>query len=261
MHLPSEFITQIVKLYENTRLGQQEIFAVFLDITEGVWFAAEIRPGPACLRSGRVFDPIYNVRCAIERRRVAAHGGRVLPGPPHNNGVGPPRVTAVFTAITHALDVQGEPEECLRNQGTGQSTPLPWQDRKLRAARPGRGGFSERRSGRRPSPSTSRCSASAPAVARWPRHMVLDGLKMLDLLLEGGKPIDPSTVLAAEGRLSDLCSPARPTRRRVDRLHPADGHPEEDMIDALRGGVRDAFPEGLVPPPNLSAVHAGRVLG
>ena len=39
--------------------------------------------------------------------------------------------------------------------------------------------------------------------------------------------------------------------------YPADGHPEEDMIDALRGGVRDAFPEGLVPPPNLRSVHAG----
>jgi phage terminase large subunit-like protein len=34
-----------------------------------------------------------------------------------------------------------------------------------------------------------------------------------------------------------------------------------DVIDALRGGIRDAFPEGLVPRPNLQPVHASRVLG
>jgi hypothetical protein len=34
-----------------------------------------------------------------------------------------------------------------------------------------------------------------------------------------------------------------------------------DLIDALRGGVRDAFPEGLVPRPNLQQVHAARIVG
>ena len=33
------------------------------------------------------------------------------------------------------------------------------------------------------------------------------------------------------------------------------------MMDALRGGIRDAMPEGLVPPPNLRPVRAGMVLG
>jgi hypothetical protein len=32
---------------------------------------------------------------------------------------------------------------------------------------------------------------------------------------------------------------------------PADGHPEEDMIDALRGAIRDALPEGGVIGPGL----------
>ena len=30
---------------------------------------------------------------------------------------------------------------------------------------------------------------------------------------------------------------------------PADGHPEEDMMDALRGGIRDAMPDGGVLKP------------
>ena len=42
---------------------------------------------------------------------------------------------------------------------------------------------------------------------------------------------------------------------------PADGHPEEDLIHALRGGVRDAFPQGLVPPPNIRPVPASRIMG
>jgi phage terminase large subunit-like protein len=34
-----------------------------------------------------------------------------------------------------------------------------------------------------------------------------------------------------------------------------------DLIDALRGGIRDAFPEGLAPQLNLRRVPASRVLG
>jgi phage terminase large subunit-like protein len=36
-YLPPEFIAQIVGLHENTRLGRQEIYAEFLETTEGVW--------------------------------------------------------------------------------------------------------------------------------------------------------------------------------------------------------------------------------
>ena len=41
---------------------------------------------------------------------------------------------------------------------------------------------------------------------------------------------------------------------------PADGHPEEDLMDALRGGIRDAMPNGLVPGPRVHAVRAGGVM-
>ena len=33
------------------------------------------------------------------------------------------------------------------------------------------------------------------------------------------------------------------------------------LIDALRGGIRDAFPEGLAPQLNLRRFHASRILG
>lgn len=36
-------------------------------------------------------------------------------------------------------------------------------------------------------------------------------------------------------------------------------HPHEDLIDALRGGIRDRFPEGRIEQPRMSRVQAGRV--
>jgi hypothetical protein len=95
-------------------------------------------------------------------------------------------------------------------------------------------------------------------VGRWPRHLVLDGLDTLELLLESGNLlIHPRCT-----RLKDAFQTYSRQRRGGEWIdYPADGHPEEDLIDALRGGIRDAFPEGLVPRPNLHAVHASRILG
>jgi hypothetical protein len=33
-------------------------------------------------------------------------------------------------------------------------------------------------------------------------------------------------------------------------------HPAEDLLDALRGGIRDALPDGRKPAPNLRTVSA-----
>jgi hypothetical protein len=41
---------------------------------------------------------------------------------------------------------------------------------------------------------------------------------------------------------------------------PADGYPEEDTIDALHGGVRDALPQGNVLAPYFGRAHAARFL-
>ncbi len=41
---------------------------------------------------------------------------------------------------------------------------------------------------------------------------------------------------------------------------PADGHPEEDLIDALRGGIRDALPTGVPSTLSFRHRHASRIL-
>jgi hypothetical protein len=94
-------------------------------------------------------------------------------------------------------------------------------------------------------------------LARWPQHMVPDGLDTLELLLDGGNLIIHPRCL----RLKEAFQNYRRQRRGGQWIDfPADGHPEEDMIDALRGGVRDALPEGNALAPYLPRVHARRIL-
>jgi len=90
-------------------------------------------------------------------------------------------------------------------------------------------------------------------LARWPRHLVLDGLDTLELLLDAGN----LTIHPRCARLKDAFRNDCRQRRGGQWIDfPADGHPEEDLIDALRGGIRDALPEGGAPAPNLHQVHA-----
>ena len=48
--------------------------------------------------------------------------------------------------------------------------------------------------------------------------------------------------------------------RRLDEDEPDDPqHPHEDLMDALRGGVRDRFPDGRAEQPKTNQVQAGRI--
>ena len=145
---------------------------------------------------------------------------------------------------------------------------MPWPSRRwpielpchgkidLRARRPGRvgaivtgpGGLLRVRAG-------LRLAASLPGGRS---HQVLDGLETLDLLLETGNLLIHPRCSRLKAAFQSYCRQRR-GGEWVD--FPADGHPEEDLIDALRGGIRDAFPEGLVPKHDLRTVHASRIQG
>jgi len=67
---------------------------------------------------------------------------------------------------------------------------------------------------------------------------------------------------------AESCSCGLPSgdRRAHPRARPSQRLPAGDwrvwiLIDALRGGIRDAFPEGPVPQRDLRSVHASRVMG
>ena len=218
------------------------------------------RPGMS--RSWPNYDPIYHVRCAIDAG-TSRHTAAVFFQVRHNDGLGSPRVT-VFGDY-HALDVVSRKNAFAIKELADR---LPCHG-KLDLVRL--------------DPAATARSSLGPAayseyeqvfgsrfVARWPRHLVLDGLETLDLLLESGNLVDPPAVLAAQGRLPDVLPPAprrrvdrlpgrRPSRRRLDRRAPR-RHPrrlprglgataQPPPRSMLRGSwdepAREARPEGV----------------
>jgi len=161
---------------ENTRLGRQEIYAEFLDTTEGVWFT---RFDPARHLSDQVeYDPIYHVRCAIDAG-TSRHTAAVFFQLRHYNGLAPPRVT-VFGDY-HALDVVSRKNALAIKE---MADRLPCRGKidlvRLDPAATARSSLGPAAYSEYKQVSGSRL------VARWPRHLVLDGLETIDLLLESG---------------------------------------------------------------------------
>jgi hypothetical protein len=96
----------------------------------------------------------------------------------------------------------------------------------------------------------------------WPSGAsVTDGLALVESFL---RPADGGTRLLIHPRCEHTIR-AFQHYRRAKRAgqwtdHPEDPqHPHEDLIDALRGGLRVRFPEGRCPPPPLSRVPARSV--
>ena len=246
-HLPPEFLTQIVGLYENTRLGRQEIYAEFLETTEGVWFA---NFDPARHVSVEAeYHPSYFVHCAIDAgtsRTTAAVFFQVRANP----GGDRPRITVFGDYL--GLDVFSQ-KNARAIQALADRLPCHGHLNRVRLD----------------PAATARSSLGAAAygeyervfgsriLARWPFHLVLDGLDTIELLLDSGNLIIHPRCRNLKDAFQNYCR----KRRRGEWLdEPADGHPEEDLIDALRGGIRDALPDGGAPALKLTRVHASRLI-
>jgi len=241
--LPPEFLTQIVGLYENTRLGRQEIYAEFLDTTDGVWFAS-FNPSRHVSVEAE-YHPAYEVRCAVDAgtsRHTAAVFFQLRANPASDR----PRVT-VFGDY-HAFDLMSQ-KNARGIQALADKLPCHGRIDLVRVdpaatARTGVGAAAYAEYER---------VFGARLLARWPNHPVLDGLDTIELLLETGN----LTIHPRCERLVDAFRNYCRQRRHGEYIdRPADGHPEEDMMDALRGGVRDALPEVSASAPRLNRVHA-----
>ena len=246
--LPRQFLTQIVSLYENTRLGRQEIYAEFLETSEGVWFTS-FDPARHVL-AGADFHPGYPVHLAVDAgtsRHTAAVffqvRGRVDSDRPqvtvfgeyHAEGLMSEKNARAIEAVAGQLPCRGvidlvrlDPSSTARS-GVG----------------PNAYGEYERVFGSR-------------RIGRWPGHKVLDGLDTIELLLDNNNLILHPRCVGLKHAFRNYCK----QRRGSEWLDfPADGHPEEDFMDALRGGIRNALPEGAMVVPGFKQVHASQFLG
>jgi hypothetical protein len=244
--LPKEFVAQIVSLYENTRLGRQEIYAEFLETTEGVWFT-NFDPARHVSVDAE-YHPAYHVRCAIDAG-TSRHTAAVFFQVRRDSASERMRVTVFgeylavdVMSLKNALDIKAKADE-LPCRGRIDLVRLDPASSARTSLGPVAYGEYERVFGSR-------------LIARWPQHLVLDGLDMMELLLDAGcLTIHPRCVRLKEA-FANYCR----QRRGGEWIDfPADGHPEEDMIDALRRGIRDAMPEGSAVKPGLPRVHASRV--
>lgn len=95
----------------------------------------------------------------------------------------------------------------------------------------------------------------------WPRGSVADGLALLESLIQ---PADGTARLRIHPRCTSLLN-ALAHYRRARRGgqwqdYPEDPqHPHEDLVDALRGGLRAVYPEGRRPSDRLPRIPARQV--
>jgi len=246
-HLPPEFLTQIVGLYENTRLGRQEIYAEFLETTEGVWFA---NFDPARHVSVEAeYHHRYAVHCAIDAgtsRTTAAVFFQVRGSPAGDR--------PLFTVFGDYLAVGAFSQKNARAiQALADQLPCHGHLNRVRLDP-----AATARTGTGPAAYGEYEKVFGPRIlGRWPFHLVLDGLDTIELLLDSGNLIIHPRCLHLKDAFRNYCH----KRRRGEWMdEPADGHPEEDLMDALRGGVRDALPDFGVPALNLTRVHMSRLI-
>ncbi len=191
----------------------------FLDTTEGVWFTSFDPKRHVSLEAE--YDPVFYVRCAIDAG-TSRHTAAVFFQVRHSPGSDRKRVT-VFGDY-HALDVV--------SQKNARAIRL------LADQLPCRGRIDMVRL----DPAASARSSLGPAAyseyerefgsrftARWPQHLVLDGLDTIENLLETGDlKIHPRCK-----HLKDAFLNYQRQRRGGQWIDfPADGHPEEDLMDA-----------------------------
>lgn len=252
-HLAPSFFDRIVTKYEGTRLGQQELLAELLEVGEGVWFAS-FDPAKHVTTAAE-YDPALPVHLAIDcgvSRHVGAVWFQVRRGrvPLERTPSGwiktaDPREPETVTVFGD-FHAEGLYSEAAARAILARAQELPSHGRldtvRLDPA-------SSARTGIGPTAYAEFERIFGPRVlGRWPTHRVLDGLDQLEVLLDRG-------CLLIHPRCGSLKAAFQNYARK--RSHggdwqddPADPqHPHEDLMDALRGGVRDRFPEGRVEQP------------
>jgi hypothetical protein len=249
-HLAAGFFERVVTKFEGTRLGRQELHAEILLVGEGAWFAGfdPARHVTAEAEWDRRFPVHLAIDCGLSRHvgavwlqfrstyEGAAKACVTVFGDYHGEGLYSEANARAILQHGQALTGGGRPDVVrLDPASTARSGVGPVAYGEFAAV------FGDRSCG------------------RWPQHRVAEGLDQVELLLDHG-------LLRIHPRCTRLIAALQNyTRRRgpggeyEDR--PEDPqHPHEDLVDALRGGIRDKFPEGRVEGPHLRRVPAHRLV-
>lgn len=250
MHLAESFTQAIIARYEGTRLGDQEIHGMLVDVSSVAWFQQfDPKPGGRHVTESAEYDPMLPVYLAID--------------------CGVSRFTgAVWFQVRQLSEYQHRVNVFADYFAEGlisdQNAAAIW---KLGADRCGDHNIERVRCD---PAATARTGIGVTAFsvyekqfgprrfAYWPRHEVVDGLEQLEILI-GAEGREPGLII--HPRCHHLIAAFTDYRRAeqggiiLDR--PADPQHDtgEDLMDAIRGGVRDAFPDGQKLPPKFRRVR------
>jgi phage terminase large subunit-like protein len=238
-HLADEFIAEIEAQYEGTRLGRQEIHAELLEVLEGVWFP--LFDPARHVTDNAEYNPRLPVHVAIDCG-TSKHTGAVFF---QVVGADQPRCRINVFGDYHAQDLYSlENAEAIRDAVKLLTTTpiMPFGRCDVVRLDPASGA----KSGTGPAAYNEYERVFPKVIKYWPQHRVLDGLDQIEVLL--GSETKP-TEIVIHPRCVHLIAAfngydRKKTKGEFESVPRDPNHPHEDLMDALRGGIRDVFPSG-----------------
>ena len=242
-NLAPPFFAEIVSVYEGTRLGQQELMAELLEISEGAYFARF--DSTKHVSAAALYDPRFPVHVGIDAgtsQHTAACWWQC-------QQVGPFHWRAwIFADYLRKGAYSAENAIAIRNHGNavcnGRADTVRIDPASTARTGIGPAAFEEYRK-------------VFPQVETSPHHLVRDGCDQIELALDHNLlTIHPS----CEATISAFNNYVREQRGGVWLGNPAPNQsPFEDSMDAFRYSYRSRFPEGRVGPSNIMTSHAARI--
>jgi hypothetical protein len=247
--LAPEFISQIAAKFEGTRLGRQELHAEVLEVLDGVWFI-NFDPRRHVTTEAEI-SPALPIRIAIDAG-TSRHTGAVFF---QVRELGPYRHRVTVFGDYYAMDLFSEQNALAIKAKAKELCGGRIDLVRLDPAASARTGVGPAAFGEYQRVFGSRITEF------WPVHPVLDGLDQLELIL-GSESREPDLLVHPRCRqLIEAFNGYVRAQRNVEWLSwPLDPqHPHEEMIDSLRGGVRDALPEGRKLQPVFRRLPASAI--
>jgi phage terminase large subunit-like protein len=239
-HLSPAFFTDVVTSYEGTRLGRQEIHAEMLELVEAVWFASFESATHVSERYAEYIEglPVHlAIDCGTSQYtgavwfqviKVNANTHRVIVfGDYFSAGSYSAKTAEAISQRSNELPSKGIADVVRLDPASKAHTGIG-----VAAYHEYERVFGDKK------------------TSKWPSHQVVDGLDLMEIMLEKG-------CLLIHPRCTHLIDAFKNYRREEKQgivfNKPADPqNPHEDMMDALRGGIRDVFPEGRGAERNFS---------
>jgi hypothetical protein len=249
-HLAPAFFDEIVKRFEGSNLGAQELEGRMIEFSDAQWF---ITFDPARHVSERAeFNPMYPVYLSIDCGLSRWTGALFY----QFTRLDSERMRMHIFADYLAQDVLTEDNAVAIRDMLGVRT---YGNSSLDAVLldPASGA----RSGVGPAAESEYQRVFGKVVRRWPLRPVLDSLGLIETLL-GSSSREPEILIhpRAQHLIKSFYGYERAQRGGEYLDTPVDpNHPHEEMIDCLRGACCDKWPEGRRRAPDFTWRHAREV--